>query len=250
MKNLPLAQKIISLIDLTRLVEQDELAHIKELCAKAVTPLGAVAAVCVYPIYAEAAKEWLKDTPVKIAAVFNFPSGQQPLAKTLAILQHSLAYIDEADIVIPYQDYLDGNPYSTIELLRECKKLCGKQVMLKAILETGALQEPSLIAKASKDAIEAGADFIKTSTGKIAIGATPAAARTMLEAIHTYAKQRNVGCKISGGVRTLEDAQKYLSIAEEILGAQWISAQTFRFGASQLLDTLLETSSINSNPRY
>ena len=125
------------------------------------------------------------------------------------------------------------------QMVSQCKQACGPAVMLKVIIESGELATPDLIRQASELAIAGGADFIKTSTGKVPINATPAAAEIMLQAIK--ASGRSVGFKAAGGVRNVADAGLYLSLARHILGADWVTPKHFRFGASSLLDSLLDT---------
>ncbi len=126
------------------------------------------------------------------------------------------------------------------ELVKQCKAACG-DILLKVIIETGELKEEALIKKASQICIEAGADFIKTSTGKVPVNATPEYARMMLEVIRDMGVAKTVGFKPAGGVRTAEDAQAYLAMADEILGDNWVDARHYRFGASSLLTNLLNT---------
>lgn len=233
-----LAQRVIPLIDLTSLNDNDDALVIDQLCAKAVTAYGKVAAVCVYPHFVKQAKSALRHTDIKIATVANFPSGSQDQAKALAEIAQAVSDgADEVDVVTPYSLYLEQQATDVVDFLTHCKHSC-QQASLKVILETGALQQRELIAKASRDAINAGADFIKTSTGKIAIGATLEAAAVMLLAVKE-AKGKQVGFKASGGVRSPEQTASYLKLAELIMGPAWITPNTFRFGASGLLDSLL-----------
>ena len=141
-------------------------------------------------------------------------------------------------LFFPYRALIAGNETVGHELVSRCKQVCGDKVMLKVIIETGELKDPELIRKASDISIQAGADFIKTSTGKVAVNATPESARIMLQAIKDSGKS-NVGFKPAGGIRTAEDAAEHLAIAEEILGKDWVDRNHYRFGASSLLDSLL-----------
>ncbi len=233
-----LAQRILPLIDLTSLNDDDNDEVIKDLCQKAITPYGKVAAVCIYPSFVKLAKDCLNKTHIKIATVCNFPTGEQKIETILQDTQQTIANgADEIDLVIPYKDYLTGNYKSTINLVSECKKICGTNILLKVILETGALIKPKIITAASTDVITAGADFLKTSTGKIPVNATPEAAQLMLTVIHHSIRQ--IGFKAAGGIRTVEQATAYLKIADQIMGENWISPKTFRFGASSLLNDVL-----------
>lgn len=145
---------------------------------------------------------------------------------------------DEVDVVFPYKTLIAGDEKVGAELVKRCKEACGK-IPLKVIIESGELKEPALIRKASEIAIDNGADFIKTSTGKVKVNATPEAARIMMTVIKE--KGKDVGFKAAGGVRNAEQAKEYLLIAKELFGAEWITPQHFRFGASSLLKNLLTT---------
>lgn len=237
-----LARNVIALLDLTSLNDDDTDARIVDLCQRALTPVGPVAAVCVYPRFVALARRTLDERggqSVAVATVTNFPAGTAPLDEVLEQTRQALADgADEIDVVYPWRALLAGDADSGFALVRACKALCADRAMLKVILETGELADPALIRQASLDAIEAGADFIKTSTGKVAVNATAEAARIMLECI--AASGVNVGLKPAGGLKTLADAQVYLALAEAIHGAQWISPRHLRFGASSLLDDLLQ----------
>lgn len=231
-------KKLLSLIDLTSLNDSDSSESITALCQKAVTSLGHVAAVCVYPQFVKKASSLLVGTPVKIATVVNFPHGTDPLDLVSELIQqvvHDGA--QEVDVVFPYSEYLAGHKFAARDFIKTCKEQCGEHILLKVILETGALQDPEVIAEVAREAVEAGADFLKTSTGKIAVGATLEAAQAMLMVIKE--SDRLVGLKVSGGVRTIEQAEKYISLAEQIMGEGWVSPETFRIGASQLADEIL-----------
>jgi deoxyribose-phosphate aldolase len=229
---------IIGLIDLTTLGDNDTDEIVRALCEKAITPHGSVACVCVYPKFAPVVKKSLADSGIKIATVTNFPAGGDDIAATTADIAQSIALgSDEIDVVMPWQRFLAGDEEFTLKFLSACKKACGENIQLKVILETGALTTIDLIHRASMIAINAGADFLKTSTGKISIGATLNAAETMLLAIRE--SRRDVGFKASGGVRSISDATAYLQLASDIMGPAWINAHHFRIGASNLLDNIL-----------
>ncbi|HVV69720.1 MAG TPA: deoxyribose-phosphate aldolase [Gammaproteobacteria bacterium] len=232
-------EKIMALLDLTSLNGTDTEATIIQLCQKAVNPKGSVAAVCVYPRFVKLAQQQLMllDPRIHIATVSNFPAGTQSLSDTLDEINTAIADgADEIDVVMPYQTFLQGNKKYVRDFIASCKSNCDQKT-LKVILETGVLATPELITEASHLAIDAGADFIKTSTGKTTIGATLEAAEAMLRAIRT--SEYEVGFKAAGGVRTVEQAQSYIDSAIQIMGSEWISPQTFRIGASQLVDNLL-----------
>lgn len=247
-----IAKQAICLMDLTSLTDQETADDIKSLCQQANSQAGNTAAICIYPRYIPLAKKILAEqgTPeIKIATVTNFPHGNEDIAIALAETKAAVAYgADEVDVVFPYKALIKGDALIGFELIEACKKACPKGVLLKVIIETGELKTPELIKRASEIAIRAGADFIKTSTGKVAVNATPEAAKIMLEVIkksNSVAKSnttnKNVGFKAAGGVRNVEDARVYLNLASDILGSDWLSADHFRFGASSLLNSLLAT---------
>ena len=174
-----------------------------------------------------------------MATVVNFPSGAEPLADVVAVTERAIAGgATEIDTVIPYSAFKDGNGDAVREHVRSVSRACGN-ARLKTILETGELADETLIREASRIAIAEGADFIKTSTGKVAVNATPEAARWMLEEIRA-SNRLDVGFKPAGGIRTVQDAAAYLDLADEIMGPSWAAKPTFRFGASSLLGNVLE----------
>ena len=237
------AQRALQLMDLTTLNDNDTDASVIALCHQAKSPAGHTAAVCVYPRFVPVARKTLKEigaVDIKIATVTNFPHGNDDIGIAVAETKAAVAYgADEVDVVFPYRALMAGNQEIGFELVKACKAACGDDVMLKVIIESGELKTPELIRAASEIAISAGADFIKTSTGKVAVNATPEAAKIMLEVI----KEKNpaVGFKAAGGVKNAEQAADYLALAESVLGENWVSAKTFRFGASSLLGSLLQT---------
>lgn len=240
-KNSHAIAKIISLIDLTSLNVNDTNEIIENLCQKAVTPLGSVAAVCIYPEFLEIAKDHLSDPHIKLATVANFPSGDEPMAHVMITMKKAiLDGANEIDVVFPYQALIRGEIDYCRNLLSHCKQICGPSIALKVILETGALNDQQ-IEQACELAIQAGANFLKTSTGKIPQGASLTAAKIMLEQIKKAKTHRkDLGFKASGGIRDMETAQSYILLAENILGDDWVTPQHFRLGASSLLDELLK----------
>lgn len=231
----------IACLDLTSLNDNDTEDDIRTLCQRAVTAEGNVAAVCVGPQFVDFVKREAVDPSIKIATVANFPSGAEAATQVLEAIKGDLINgADEIDIVLPYHEYQQGNTEQAIQLIKEAKQLCADKT-LKVILETGALTDPKIIAAASRECLAAGADFLKTSTGKITVGATLEAATEMLLAIKEYTQQhdRIVGFKASGGVRTAQDAAEYIQLAHAIMGENWVSPKTFRLGASSLLNDLL-----------
>ncbi len=231
------ARRALALLDLTSLNDDDTEADIETLTNRAVTPHGNVAAVCVWPKFVVQANNALSSTPVEVAAVANFPSGaseiEGPVEETRSILFNGG---DEVDVVLPYHALKAGNEDLCREFVTACKAACGVSGKLKVILETGELGNPDLIAKASMLSLEAGADFIKTSTGKVPVNATLEAAEIMLTAIKDFGAG---GFKAAGGIRDLETASDYLALADRIMGPDWAQPETFRLGASGLLTDLL-----------
>ncbi|NOH34144.1 deoxyribose-phosphate aldolase [Vibrio chagasii] len=238
------ALRALKLMDLTTLNDDDTTEKVVALCQDAKTAVGNTAAICIYPRFIPAAKKALREqgTPeVRIATVTNFPHGNDDIEIAVAETKAAVAYgADEVDVVFPYRALIAGNEEVGFELVKQCKEACG-DITLKVIIETGELKEEALIKKASEICIKAGADFIKTSTGKVPVNATPEYARMMLEVIRDMGVAKTVGFKPAGGVRTAEDAAQYLAMADELLGAEWADNMHYRFGASSLLTNLLNT---------
>ncbi|MBL4287330.1 deoxyribose-phosphate aldolase [Vibrio fluvialis] len=239
------ALRALKLMDLTTLNDDDTDAKVIQLCHDAKSPVGNTAAICIYPRFIPIAKKTLREqgTPdVRIATVTNFPHGNDDVDIAVAETKAAVAYgADEVDVVFPYRALMAGNEQVGFDLVKQCKAACGDTVLLKVIIETGELKEEALIKKASQICIEVGADFIKTSTGKVPVNATPEYARMMLEVIRDMGVAKSVGFKPAGGVRTAEDAALYLAMADEILGDNWVDSRHYRFGASSLLTNLLNT---------
>ncbi|WP_421781608.1 deoxyribose-phosphate aldolase [Kiloniella litopenaei] len=232
------AKLALSLLDLTSLSADDTNESIKALCSKAVTPFTSVAAVCVYPPFLSVCQTELKGKGVNFAAVANFPSGDEGLEAAIAQTKNIIALGgNEVDLVIPYKEWIAGNKNSAPDMIRACKDVCGDQVALKVILESGAFENMDSLYDLSVAAINAGADFIKTSTGKTDVSATLESAETMLKAIKDSGKK--CGFKASGGIRTHAQAVEYMELAQNIMGESWVCADNFRFGASGLLNDLL-----------
>jgi deoxyribose-phosphate aldolase len=233
------ARTALACLDLTSLNDADTEATVAALCRRAVGPAGrgATAAVCVWPRLAAFARAELDAAGargVRVAAVANFPDGGTDTARavrdTAAI---AAAGAQEVDVVIPYRA-LDAAPALLAAVRREAAGLT-----LKVILETGELADDAAITRACRIALDAGADFLKTSTGKVKVNATPHAARLLLQAIAADpAAAGRVGFKPAGGVRTVADAAVYLALTAEHLGAAALTPQRFRIGASGLLDDI------------
>ncbi|CUA88333.1 deoxyribose-phosphate aldolase [Pseudidiomarina woesei] len=243
MTELDAAKYAIRFMDLTSLNNDDTPGKITQLCELAKTPYGSTAAVCVFPemvVWAKLELARLQLTHVKVATVTNFPNGSDDVTRAAEETARAVAAgADEVDVVFPWRALKAGNTAVGHELVSACKTACGDRAILKVIIESGELATPELITTASNIAIRAGADFIKTSTGKVPVNATLEAADLMLHCI----KQSGSACgfKAAGGVRTASEAQAYLELAESIMGSGWLTADNFRFGASSLLKNLTET---------
>ncbi|MDO6619016.1 MULTISPECIES: deoxyribose-phosphate aldolase [unclassified Shewanella] len=244
------AQLGISLMDLTTLNDDDTDQKVIDLCHKANTAAGHTAAICIYPRFIPIARKTLNELDcedIKIATVTNFPHGNDDIAIAVLETRAAVAYgADEVDVVFPYRSLMAGNESLGFELVKACKEACGDQAILKVIIESGELKDAALIRKASELSIDAGADFIKTSTGKVPVNATLEAAEIMLTVISE--KNTNVGFKPAGGVRDAAKTAEFLGLAERILGADWVTPAHFRFGASSLLTSLLHTLELADAP--
>ncbi|MFT4664533.1 MAG: deoxyribose-phosphate aldolase [Gammaproteobacteria bacterium] len=238
----------LSMIDLTTLEGKDTPGKVSQLCHKAlhlhdqIPDLPHVAAVCVYPALVGVAKKILVGTDIKVASVAtSFPSGQSDLKSKIADTQFALDEgADEVDMVISRNEFLVGNYQLVFDEIARIKEVC-KDKHLKVILETGELVTLDNVRKASDLAIQAGADFIKTSTGKVQPAATLPVTLVMLESIrdHFYQTGKVVGMKPAGGISTAKQALQYLVMVKETLGEEWLNPQRFRIGASSLANDIL-----------
>jgi deoxyribose-phosphate aldolase len=226
----------VGLIDLTTLEDDDTPAKVRALCEKAETPRGPVAAVCILPGLAAVAVEALQGSPVKVATVSNFPDGAYDPDGAAATAAQAVADgVDEVDVVAPWRSVLQRDDEALARLVAATKDACGDRT-LKVILETGSHPDPLTTRAMADAALSAGAFFLKTSTGKFGPGADLGSARVLLEAVRDYGKG---GVKVSGGVRTAEQADDYMRLAAAILGEDAVTPERFRIGASSLLDALL-----------
>jgi deoxyribose-phosphate aldolase len=238
----------LGMIDLTTLEGKDSEGKIKQLCYKAahlndVMPdLPAVAAICVYPPFVKLAKKQLEGTGIKVASVATaFPSGQSTRKVKITDTRFAVDNgADEVDMVISRGEFLAGNYSFVFDEIAAIKDACGN-TRLKVILETGELSTLDNVRRASEIAIHAGADFIKTSTGKISPAATQPVTLVMLETIRDHYQKtgKMVGMKPAGGISTAKIALQYLVIVKETLGDKWLTNQWFRFGASSLANDIL-----------
>jgi deoxyribose-phosphate aldolase len=240
-----LALRAIPCLDLTDLSETTTVEATDQLCAHAVRPIHgeedlSVAAVCVWPRFVARCKANLAGGRVKIATVANFPSGRETFPAVAGTVDAALdAGADGIDLVLDHVAFRAGEVRQAGALIEQVRNGLPRHVRLKVILETGELGHAETIRGAARLAVAAGADFLKTSTGKVPRGATLEAARVLFEVARE--STNTIGVKISGGVRTTDDAAAYLSLADEIMGPGWAAPSTFRFGASSLLNDLAAT---------
>ena len=232
------ARIALACLDLTSLNTSDTEADIANLCQRAQNPFGPVAAVCVWPRLAAFARAQLPAS-IAVAAVANFPHGHTDInAAVRDTMEIVHAGAQEVDLVLPYRSLMTGDERAASQLLVAVRRAC-PGLLLKVILETGELKTPALMARACQLSLDAGADFLKTSTGKTPVSATLEAARILLGAIAASPAARNrVGFKAAGGIRTVTEAAAYLALTQELLGAQALSPQRFRIGASSLLNDI------------
>lgn len=232
-----IAIRAIQCLDLTDLTDDCDEAAIDRLCARAVTPHGTVAAICIWPRFIRHARAVLAPD-VRIATVVNFPTGEEPDEEVIAMTEQALRDgADEIDMVIPWRDLMEGRAAMVQAAVERVKRAAG-EAPVKAILETGMLEDEALIRRASKLALEGGADFIKTSTGKAPVSATLNAAEIMLSELKAFDPTH--GFKPAGGIRTAQDAANYINLAEQIMGEGWVNPTVFRLGASSVLDALID----------
>jgi len=235
----------IACMDLTTLEGKDSPGKVRSVCARAISPapdVRSVAAVCVYPTLVPECVRALEGSSVLVASVATaFPSGLSPLDVKLRETREAVAMgADEIDMVIDRGALLAGRESEVFAQIVAVKEACG-QARLKVIIEAGELGSYALIRRACDLALAAGADFIKTSTGKIPISTTPGIALLMAESLRDHHRKtgRTAGLKLAGGIRTTKAALGYLSLIKETLGDAWLHPDRFRIGASSLLDDLL-----------
>lgn len=230
--------QLLRLLDLTRLTDQDNSTEMADWLAQTARPDALPAAFCVYPQFLSQTLEHLAklEVQVPVATVVNFPGGDLSIADVIAEIKAALAAgASEIDAVLPYKALLAGDDQHVKQFMAEVRRACG-ETLLKVIIESGELLTAQQICKATEFAIEGGADFVKTSTGKVPVGVTLEAATIMLTAI--AGAGRNVGFKASGGVRTVAQALELMQLYEDITG-RLANPQGMRIGASALLAELL-----------
>lgn len=252
----PVIKECFSFMDLTSLHNSDSVASISALmekvntCSSAYPGYPRPASVCVYPNLVHVVKECRKDESLHATAVAGcFPTSQSFVeVKTKECVMAVEAGADEIDIVLALNSFLAGDYEAAAAEIRACRKAVdeagsrvGRKIVLKVIIESGVLATPERIADASFLAMENGADFIKTSTGKVEVNATPVAAYVMCECIRKYHEKtgRKVGFKAAGGISTVMDAVCYYSIVSAVLGKEWLDRDLFRFGVSRLANSLI-----------
>jgi deoxyribose-phosphate aldolase len=229
------ARMALACLDLTSLNANDTESDIAALCTKAQTPWGPIAAVCVWPRLAAFARKQLPGN-IRVAAVANFPDGSADTARAVADTQDIVqAGAQEVDVVLPYEELRKGNIAGVTTLLQAVRK-ASDGLTLKVIMETGMLVSEDLIQLAAQVSLDCGADFLKTSTGKTPVSATPEAAQLMLQAIAASgAGKGRIGFKPSGGIRTVAEAVVYMNLHKQYLGDAALNPQRFRIGASSIL---------------
>jgi deoxyribose-phosphate aldolase len=233
------ARRAIRLIDLTDLDDSTTADRVARLCERAAA--HHTAAVCVWPDFVQQCTAALAGSGVAVATVVNFPTGDERPHAVRVLTERALVDgAGEIDVVLPYRWWLAGDDERAAAVLdgvAGAASAAEQPARMKVILETGALGDLDAVRRAARFAIDHGADFVKTSTGKIDVSATQEAAAVILEEI--AAADHPVGLKPSGGIRTLADARTYLRLADGVMGTDWATPATFRFGASGLLDKLL-----------
>jgi deoxyribose-phosphate aldolase len=235
------ARRLMSLTDLTSLNESDDATTVRTLSLLARTAPVRPACVCIWAQWIPVALEALQGSGIPVCAVANFPNGAADVSAAAAETAAAVAAgATEVDVVFPYRAMLAGDLQVGLRLVRACRESCGDHALLKVILETGQLLEAENVRQAAEIAIDGGAHFLKTSTGKTQPAATPEGASVLLDVIAASARRgRSIGFKASGGIRTIEDASVYLMLYEQRFAAGSASAGNFRIGASGLFKELM-----------
>jgi len=231
----------MSLTDLTSLNESDDASSVQALALLACQSPIKPAAVCIWARFIPVALDALRSTGIPVCAVTNFPNGTaatiDAVAETAAAVAAGSA---EVDVVFPYRALLAGDTHAGLDLVRGCRAACAERALLKVILETGQLASAEHMRLAAEIAIDGGAHFLKTSTGKTQPAATPHAAAVLLDVIAAAQRRgRSIGFKASGGIRTIDDANVYLTLYEQTFGSGSAKPGNFRIGASTLFNELL-----------
>lgn len=230
-------RRAIACIDLTDLDDDCTAGDVENLCAAAIE--FGTAAVCVWPDFVEQAARTLAGSGVRVATVINFPTGDERSHASAVLAERAVADgADEIDVVLPYRAWLAGDAPRAATVIDAVRSAIGPDVMLKVIVESGVLGGDDAVRAAARFAIVHGADMVKTSTGRAEVSATLDAAAAILEAIDELGGGR-VGLKVSGGIRTHEQAAGYLALVDRRMGSEWATPDRFRIGASGLLQVLV-----------
>ncbi|MCK5297136.1 MAG: deoxyribose-phosphate aldolase [Alphaproteobacteria bacterium] len=231
------AERIIKLLELTSLNDNDDEKAIIKLCQQATGSFGHVAAVCVLPRFIKLCQNELNNKKIRIATVVNYPFGSTNIDAVVEDTKQAILNgADEINLVFPYKAFLNGDTHTAKKMISACKKITRKKATLKVVLETGVLEKTLRITDACSCSINAGADFIMTSTGKTSVSATCEAANAIMEKLRDSGS--STGFAASGGINTIEKAKDYLSLADLIMGIRWASPDTFRFSDNNLLNDL------------
>ena len=236
-----LAQQAIGIMELASLNADDTPQRIIALCHRALTPVGHVAAICVLPRFAGLARRTLDGLcarDIKVVAAVNFPGGSPSVSSTdMEAHAAMVAGADEIDVVYPFRALLAGDRQIGADIVNACRVRCGSEGVLTVTLETGVLRDPQVIHGASCIAIQEGANFLKTSTGKQAINPSPQASRILIAAIAESGA--HVGLNVSGNLRTLNEARVHMDLVKARFGLRWREQGRMRLGSTSLLDDLL-----------
>ena len=242
----PLAKRVLPLVDLTNVFDDCSAADVAAMCEKAKNLPVPVAAICIRPAFVAQTKAALACTPIKVATVINFPDAQisptqagtnlDAAAQAAQTRQAVADGADEIDVVFAWKSFIDGDHTGPVNVIKAVKEACGP-ARLKVILESGVFPDLQLLHTACDLVIDAGADFLKTSTTRVEPAATLEAVRVMCEASKAVGK--SVAVKASGGVRTGEQASAFIDVVGEVMGLNWVAPDNFRIGASKLVDNLL-----------
>jgi deoxyribose-phosphate aldolase len=236
-----LARQMIGLLELSTLNIDDDAERVTALCRRAITPVGKVAAVCVYPRFVRLARSTLDDVgagSVRVCSVANFPYAGATIKAAVADIRAGLVSgANEIDLMYPWRAMLTGDRQGAIEFVQACKASCADRARLKVTLETGEMKDPQIIRMACEDVIAAGIDFVGTSSGKVGLTSTPQAVRILLQVIADVGGQASI--KVAGGIRSYEEARQYLDLIQARFGPQWVNADRVRFGVSAVLDEML-----------
>lgn len=245
-----MSSRLIPFLDVTYLEDKTNSAALLDLCEAIKAAPCLAAAICVYQRDLMLVKSALKGYQINFACVINFPSGNSPVHQIQTEIKEAIDLgATELDVVAPYRQFLVGDKKETREFITFCRDNIPREILFKLILETGEINDAEAIYQFSLMACESGVDFIKTSTGKVKQGASLEATQKMLLAIKDYYQHTNkcVGIKVSGGIRSIEDAVPYVEQFNSLLRKDWLVPELFRIGASQLFHVILKNSASNAD---